>query len=236
MNAVDSIQNPAKPEDNLKTMDDIKKYIQDVPDDFIKDYNKIDYANDSLVVARAKAIKIRQLYDAHLKEAGVTPAESKAAAKTIDPNNPTKTDTTDKNAKATNDSVNKATGAVIAQATKPLEEAKKTVDAVIAQATGAAKNTDAKASTTTTTDSTTSTTDYNAKFDTMIQLLSSIASSLATITGTKAPAAATTTTQAGSQTNTNNAINASSAQAQTSALDMNAFTSIAAAMNKLANK
>ena len=109
---IDNILHPYKrfgDDHGLKTVEDIKKYIQDVPDSFISDDNKIDWEKDDLLVMRAKALKIRQLYDAHLKEAGITPQESKAKAVTIDPNKPKDTNTVDKNTK---DTANKVAGAL----------------------------------------------------------------------------------------------------------------------------
>ena len=109
---IDNILHPYKrfgDDHGLKTVEDIKKYIQDVPDSFISDDNKIDWEKDDLLVMRMKALKIRQLYDAHLKEAGITPQESKAKAVTIDPNKPKDTNTVDKNTK---DTANKVAGAL----------------------------------------------------------------------------------------------------------------------------
>ena len=109
---IDNILHPYKrfgDDHGLKTVEDIKKYIQDVPDSFISDDNKIDWEKDDLLVMKTKALKIRQLYDAHLKEAGITPQESKAKAVTIDPNKPKDTNTVDKNTK---DTANKVAGAL----------------------------------------------------------------------------------------------------------------------------
>ena len=70
---------------NLNTLDDIKAYINDVPAEFISAENRIG-DNDSLTIARAKAIKIRQLYDAELSKKGQTQLESRMQAQTIDVN------------------------------------------------------------------------------------------------------------------------------------------------------
>ena len=239
---VDFILHPHKrfgDDHGLKTVDDIKKYIQDVPESFISDENKIDYQNDNLTIMRAKALKIRQLYDAHLKEAGVTPEESKAKSVTIDPNKPNETNTVDKNNKETAKEIAGALASEVGpngktidendikyimtakawqdkngnnptreqaieilqkdkkyaitttaeeqkkEDQKKAEEAKKQaqLDSVKTSTSSTTNNNTTNVTNNNTTQADTETKDYDGKFDKMIELLSSIATSLAAISG-----------------------------------------------------
>ncbi len=85
---------------DINSIEEAKRYIYDVPAEFIKDYNKIN-DDDSIIVAKQKAIKTRKMYDDALKQKGSSQIESKTAAQTIDPNSPSTTNTTDKNAAST---------------------------------------------------------------------------------------------------------------------------------------
>ena len=74
---------------NLNTMDEIKEYIKDIPNDFGGD-NKIT-DDDNLTVARAKALKLRELYDEELRKNNQYSLESQMEAQTIDVNAPPST-------------------------------------------------------------------------------------------------------------------------------------------------
>ena len=97
---------------NLNSMSEIMDYIKDVPSGMISDENKIQ-DTDSLTIARAKALKIRALYDEELKKGGQTQLESKMEAQTIDVNAPASTVQTEKGKPITNE---------IAPNGKPYEE------------------------------------------------------------------------------------------------------------------
>lgn len=97
---------------NINSIDSAKQYISDVPDSFITDENRIT-DDDTLTTARAKAIKIRQLYDEELKKQGVSQLESKTESQTIDVNAPASTVQAEKGKPITNE---------IAPNGKPYEE------------------------------------------------------------------------------------------------------------------
>lgn len=86
---------------NINSIESAKQYISDVPDSFIGDENRI-ADDDNLTTARAKAIKIRQLYDEELKRQGSSQLESKAESQTIDINAPASTVQTEKGKPITN--------------------------------------------------------------------------------------------------------------------------------------
>jgi len=92
---VSGSENPNRVQQHKDSIDSAKQYISDVPDSFITDENRIT-DDDNLTTARAKAIKIRQLYDEELKRQGSSQLESKAESQTIDINAPASTVQTDK--------------------------------------------------------------------------------------------------------------------------------------------
>ena len=285
--AKEAVKNPGtlktptitKPED-IKTVDDAFNYISDIPDSFIEKYpyNKIDPEKDDLGVVKAKAIKLRKLYDDELAKTGTTKMESKMAAQTIDPNKPAETNTTEKNAQKTAEKASivekKEETKETSAPTKANDAASNdsgikapngknysnndinylvkqgyTKDAAIELLSKDKKYAAATPTTTKTSDTNsadnsnaTGTGEYNDKFDTMINLLASIAQSVAVIAGTPAPQIAGAATTGGTK-NTTALQQSTDAKAQANrkaAAQVNSqnmqdmFAGIASAMQKLA--
>ena len=269
-----TITNP----DDIKTVDDAFNYISDIPEDFIAKYpyNKIDPEKDDLGVVKSKAIKLRKLYDEELAKSGTTKMESKMAAQTIDPNKPTETNTTEKNAQKTaekagivekkeeketsttktNDAASDDSGI---KAPNGKNYSNNDIDYLVKQGytkeaaiellskdkkyaatpTDTTKTSDTKSSDSS---NATGSGEYNDKFDTMINLLASIAQSVAVIAGTPAPQIAGAATTGGTKSNTalQRATDAKAQANMKAAAQVNSqnmqdmFAGIASAMQKLA--
>ena len=268
-----AITNP----DDIKSVEDAFNYISDIPEDFIEKYqfNKIDPEKDDLVVIKAKATKLRKLYDDELAKSGTTKMESKMAAQTIDPNKPAETNTTEKNAQNTaekagivekkeeketsttksNDAVSDDSGIT---APNGQNYSNNDINYLIKQGYSkeaaiellskdkkyaVATPTTTKTSDTKSADSSNATGsgEYNDKFDTMINLLASIAQSVAAMAGMPAPQVARATANGAKgntalQQKTNAKVQANlKAAAQVNGQNMqDMFEGIASAMQKLA--
>ena len=268
-----AITNP----DDIKSVEDAFNYISDIPEDFIEKYpfNKIDPEKDDLVVIKAKATKLRKLYDDELAKSGTTKMESKMAAQTIDPNKPAETNTTEKNAQNTaekagivekkeeketsttksNDAVSDDSGIT---APNGQNYSNNDINYLIKQGYSkeaaiellskdkkyaVATPTTTKTSDTKSADSSNATGsgEYNDKFDTMINLLASIAQSVAAMAGMPAPQVVGATANGAKgntalQQKTDAKVQANrKAAAQVSGQNMqDMFAGIASAMQKLA--